>query len=188
MKPMIQEKWKTIKNFDGIYEVSNLGRVRSVDRKGKMKSQSLGYVARKYNGKMIAQNLDSRGMYFIVHLSKNGNSYTKLVHRLVAEAFIENPTGLPEVNHIDENKRNNAVTNLEWCDHAYNNNYGTKRGSTRGQNNPQAKITEETVLAIRDEYVPRDKSHGITPLARKYGISVSQVCGIVKHKKWGWLV
>lgn len=183
----MKEVWRPIKGFDGVYEVSNLGKIRSVDRKGQMKSQSLGYVARKYKGKIIAQNLDSRGMYLIAHLSINGKSCAKLVHRLVAEAFIENPMGLPEINHIDENKQNNAVTNLEWCDHIYNNNYGTKAGSTRGEKNSRSKFTEETIRSFRSEYIPRDKEYGLTPLARKYGISVTHACSIVKGRRWGWL-
>ena len=69
--------------------------------------------------------------YVGVNLSKDGKRYGRLVHRLVAEAFIERPDGLYEVNHKDEDKTNNSVENLEWCDHRYNMNYGTRMNKTR---------------------------------------------------------
>ena len=106
----MQEIWKDISGFEGVYEISSYGRVRSV-KSGKILSTS------KCGG--------CRG-YLSVCLSKNGKRYGKLVHRLVAEAFIPVVEGLSEVNHKDEDKTNNRVENLEWCDHKYNMNYGTR--------------------------------------------------------------
>ena len=106
----MQEIWKDISGFEGVYEISSYGRVRSV-KSGRILSTS------KCGG--------CRG-YISVCLSKNGKRYGKLVHRLVAEAFIENTDNLPEVNHKDEDKSNNRVDNLEFCDHKYNMNYGTR--------------------------------------------------------------
>lgn len=183
----MKEVWRPIKGFDGVYEVSNLGNVRSVDRTEKMKNKTHGYVYRKHKGQHIKLHTDGRGFYLMVNLSKDGIRYTKLVHRVVAETFVDNPMQLPEVNHKDENKHNNAAENLEWCDHIYNNNYGTKAGSTRGENNPQSKFTEEMVRSFKAEYIPRDKEYGLTPLARKYGISITHACSIVKGRRWGWL-
>lgn len=109
------EIWKDIIGFERIYEISNYGRVRSV-RSGRILSQS------KCGG--------CRG-YAAVCLSKDGKRYGKLVHRLVAEAFIPPVEGLSEVNHKDEDKTNNRVENLEWCDHKYNMNYGSRIDKTR---------------------------------------------------------
>ena len=183
----MKEVWRPIKGFDGVYEVSNLGNVHSVDRTERIKNKKYGYVYRRLNGKCIKPYPDGKGHYLLVCLSKEGIHYAKLVHRLVAEAFLDNPMQLPEVNHKDENKHNNAAENLEWCDNIYNNNYGTKAGSTRGEKNPRSKFTEEMVRSFKAEYIPRDKEYGLTPLARKYGISVTHACSIVKGRRWGWL-
>ena len=106
------EEWRDVKGFEGLYQVSNLGRVRS-----------LNYL---HTGKerVLKQCKNNHG-YQQVTLYKDGKVKKGKVHRLVAEAFIPNPDGLPCVNHIDECKTNNIVTNLEWCTVKYNTNYGT---------------------------------------------------------------
>lgn len=121
---MTEEKWKPIEGYAGLYEVSNLGRVRSVDRITTMKNG----VRRKTHGTVLkpAQG-NGAGNYLCVTLSKNGRMKKKLVHRLVASAFIPNPENLPEINHKDEDKTNNKADNLEWCDRRYNNLYGTAK-------------------------------------------------------------
>jgi len=111
----MKEIWKDIIGFEGIYKISSFGRVLRVDS-GRILSTSKCGGCRGYVG---------------VNLSKDGKRYGRLVHRLVAEAFIERPDGLYEVNHKDEDKTNNSVENLEWCDHRYNMNYGTRMNKTR---------------------------------------------------------
>jgi hypothetical protein len=111
----MEEIWKDIIGFEGIYEVSNFGRVRRI-KTGRILRTSKSGGCRGYVG---------------INLSKDGKAYGKLVHRLVAESFLPNIEGLPEVNHKDEDKTNNRVENLEWCDHKYNINYGTKIEKTR---------------------------------------------------------
>jgi len=101
----MEEIWRPIKNFEGLYEVSNFGRV-------------------KREGRLKAQHKNNSG-YFLVNLYKNNIQHTYLVHRLVAEAFIENPNNYQCVNHKDEDKENNNANNLEWCTRKYNINYGT---------------------------------------------------------------
>lgn len=118
-KEYLNEIWRPIKGYEGLYEVSNLGRVRSLDR---WCSHRRGKQLKK--GKILLGGKDYDG-YRLVLLYKEGKRKTFKVHRLVAEAFIPNPNNLPQVNHKDENKLNNSVDNLEWCDAKYNSNYGT---------------------------------------------------------------
>lgn len=116
------ENWKDIKGYEGFYQISDLGRIKSLERDV---FNSRGIVIRHIKEKILVQSLDRNG-YPGVHLFKNGKSKTTLVHRLVAIAFLPNPENKPQVNHIDEVKTNNAVDNLEWCDSQYNINYGTR--------------------------------------------------------------
>ena len=105
----MKEVWKDIKNYEGLYQISNFGRIKSLHCK---------------NEKIIKQILTKTCKYYTVGLYKNKKRKTLLVHRLVAQAFIPNPNNLVEVNHKDENKLNNCVDNLEWCSHIYNMKYG----------------------------------------------------------------
>jgi hypothetical protein len=114
------EIWLPIKDYEGLYEVSNLGRVRSLDRKVRNRG---GFAIKK--GKIISDAAVSDHKYRKVGLWKDNVGKNALVHRLVAEAFLDNPNNLPEVNHKDENPENNCVDNLEWCDSYYNMHYGT---------------------------------------------------------------
>ena len=102
----MEEIWKDIEGYEGLYQVSNMGRVRSL-RKNIILRQGI-----------------TRG-YKRVILSTNDIPKHYYIHRLVATAFISNPDNLPQVNHKDENKTNNCVDNLEWCTPKYNTNYGT---------------------------------------------------------------
>ena len=111
------EVWKDVVGYEGLYQVSDRGNVYSVVRK-----DSRG---RRIGG-IILKPIQSRGGYPQVQLYKNGKVKTKYIHRLVTEAFIPNPEKLPEVNHKDENPSNNELSNLEWCDARYNNDYGTR--------------------------------------------------------------
>ena len=115
-----KEEWKDIVGFEGSYQVSNLGRVKSLSRIVRANTCGLREISEK-----ILSNAKSSCGYDLVMLSKNGKHYNKFIHRLVAETFIPNPNKYREVNHKDENKHNNMVENLEWCDRKYNANYGT---------------------------------------------------------------
>jgi len=113
------EIWKDIEDYKGLYQVSNLGRVRSLDRVDANKHYR--------KGRVIAYSISSSGLgYRQVSLWRDGNRENRLVHRLVASAFLDNHDNLPQVNHKDENKENNAVSNLEWCSESYNVMYGTR--------------------------------------------------------------
>lgn len=147
------EIWKDIPGYDGKYQVSNFGRIRSFNT---------------INGEVVIRKLNKHTEgYLKVDLWKNGRVKSKYVHRLVAEAFIPNPHNLPCVNHKDEDKANNFVwvnadgsvdfekSNLEWCDYNYNNNYGTHnkrmantKGKTVLQYDLDGNLVKEWISAI----------------------------------------
>lgn len=116
-----EEAWKAVNDegFENMYEVSNLGRIRSVDRVIDSKRGPLNY-----KGKLISTPPNTDG-YPSFNFCKAGKKKSARVHQVVAKAFIPNPENYPEVNHIDEVKSNNNVDNLEWCTRLYNMNYGT---------------------------------------------------------------
>lgn len=115
----MKEIWKDIPFAKGYYQVSNLGRVRSISRTVNSKQST-----RKTKGQFLKQNLSSG--YPIVTLSFNGLRKSVRVHRLVAEAFLPNPTNKRTINHIDENKINNRIENLEWATDKENANHGDR--------------------------------------------------------------
>ena len=134
---MEKEIWKDIKRYEGFYQVSSWGRVRSLDRYDSLKHFRKGIILKQqiYNG------------YLYVGLNKNGKIKMYRVHRLVAEAFIPNPLNLPVINHKDEDKTRNNVENLEWSDIYYNNTYNgrSKRIGLKIINHPRL---SKTVLQI----------------------------------------
>lgn len=127
---LIQEEWRLVSNvYNGIHEVSNFGRVRSLNygKSGKTK---------------LMKPLMKRG-YLTVHLRKGKLNCSVFVHRLVAEAFIPNPDNLPIINHRNEIKTDNSAWNLEWCDNKYNINYGKciEKGAKHRTNHPNMSMT-----------------------------------------------
>lgn len=119
---MIQEIWKRIKDFPD-YKVSNWGRVKS-------------YKRDKVNGKLMKLTKNNSGYLSVNLTDKTGLQFTSYVHRLVSEAFVPNPENKSDVNHIDEDKSNNRVDNLEWMTHKENCNHGTRNeraGKSRGR-------------------------------------------------------
>ncbi len=130
----MEEIWKDIKGYEGLYKVSNLGRVR--DFKGKIKP-------------MYKQN---KG-YYCLSLCKDGKTFHPTIHRLVAEHFIDNPNGLTQVNHKDGDKSNNHATNLEWCNQRMNYNHGMQNFYySHNENHFFAKLTNEVVKCIPTLY------------------------------------
>ncbi len=128
------EIWRDIKDFEGLYQVSNFGRVRSLVNN------------------MILKPMKDRGGYLYVALYKEKNRKYKLVHRLVAEAFIPNPLNLSEVNHKIEGKEGkqiNTVENLEWCDRKYNSNYGTRNERIK-KKNTNGKRSKQVIQFLKD--------------------------------------
>ena len=117
----MEEIWKDIKDYEGLYQVSNYGRIKSLKRIIKMGNHSC-----LKQEKILA--LNERGKYLAVKLQKEKHKKNYPVHRLVAMAFIQNPNNLPVINHIDGNKLNNRVENLEWCTPSQNLKHAYKIG------------------------------------------------------------
>ena len=120
------EVWKSIAGWEGLYEVSDNAKVRSLDRIVRSKHRNGKSFTRNVKGHIITQRFNKNG-YLTVRLSKDGESKKYLVHRLVAVAFVPNPYELPFVNHKDDTPKNNMPDNLEWCTHLYNMAYKDKR-------------------------------------------------------------
>lgn len=148
------EEWKEVLGFDVLYEVSNLGRVRTRYSKEKGYTKEYRFVEPTDNGKG----------YMRFNWKLNGRSKTVYLHRLVAEYFIFNPEGLTEVNHKDENKSNNSADNLEWCTHLYNCEYGTRNIRTAALNSKKI-ICVETGM-IYDS---------VTDAAKRFGVCITSM-------------
>lgn len=133
----MHEIWKDIEGYEGYYQVSNCGRVKSVFR-----------IIIRRNGtpfsvnEIILKPSKSQDGYLCVSMRKNFKAKGTSIHRLVAQAFISNPLKLPEINHKDENKENNKMDNLEWCTRSYNTSYGTFQ-ERRKRNTDWKKIAQK---------------------------------------------
>ena len=173
------EIWKDIKGYEGWYKVSNLGNVRSLDR-------AITYSnGRKHfeKGKMLKPTLKSNGYYY-VSLSRNCKTPKYDIHKLVAIAFLENPNNYKCVNHIDGNKLNNNINNLEWCSYSYNAIHANKLGLTtvtKGETNGMAKLTETQVKEIKELL---NKGHTGRSLANKFNVAEATISQIKNNKLW----
>ena len=160
----MKEIFKDIEGYENLYQISNQGTVKSLGN-GKSRKERILKPAK-----------DKKG-YLRVGLCKQGKRKMYLVHRLVTSAFIENPNNLPQVNHKDEDKTNNNVENLEWCDAKYNNNYGTRneRSAESNTNNPKQVKQCKQVLCLETGVVYPSTSE----LEREFGFSkgnISSAC------------
>lgn len=166
------EIWKDIEGYEGLYKISNLGRVMSCER----------YVRTCGNGKRLVESKILKqskcpGGYNEVGLWKKNKSKTYLVHRFVAKAFLENPNNYPEVNHKDENKDNNCVDNLEWCTSKYNANYGNR---TRLM---QEKKPTKPVVMLDKEGNELRRFNSLGDATRETGFDISAIIRVCKGKQ-----
>lgn len=133
----MEEIWKDVVGLEGIYQVSNLGRVKSLARYVTDRNNNIRMVKEHY-----MSGSDNGNGYLSVMFHTNGKGFRRYIHRLVAEAFIPNPNKLPEINHKDENRSNNVVTNLEWVDYLTNRTYGTRLERLSTSNTIHAPIVQ----------------------------------------------
>lgn len=174
-----EEIWKDIPGFEGRYQCSNFGRIKSLPRSRRCRngySEYIGCIVKQQNGNAGYSRVALRGC----------DSRTKMfsTHRLVAILFIDNPLNAPEVNHIDGNKENNHYSNLEWCTSSENKRHAFKIGlrTQSGENNNSSKLTEADVLEIRARYKPRIVT--LKMLANEYGMSKDGIEFIVNRRTW----
>ena len=181
----MEEIWKDISGYEGLYQVSNLGRVKSLDRYVAQKNRwgNISTVHKK--SVLLTPKLENENRYLTVSLWKNGKHCLRYVHRLAATAFIENPNDYMEVNQIDENKLNNTVLNLEWCDRFYNANYGKLKDHFKGIKNPSTKLTEDNVREIRHLI-----EIGLSDLeiSKIFNVCRDNIGYIRRGQTWGWVV
>lgn len=157
----MQEIWKDIKGYEGLYQVSDLGRVKRVET---------GRILKGYK---------ITGDYLGVKLCKNNIKSSQKIHRLVAEAFIPNSENKPQVNHIDEDKTNNVVSNLEWMTATENNNHGTR-------NKRAAKTISKSksipIIATNIKTGEFQEFNSTKECARQLGLHTSNITAVLKGR------
>ena len=171
----MKEKWKAIPGYEG-YEASNLGRVRS------FRNSRWGLTEKPY---VLKASKSPKG-YMTLYPMVNGKQKTKAVHRMVAEAWVENKSAKPCINHIDGNKSNNLPFNLEWCTIQENNAHSMATGlhrSFRGERAPCVKLTKKQVLTIRNE-AKKIYLGFYRDMGKKYKVSWATIRAVVIRKTW----
>lgn len=186
----MREEWRDVVGLEGMYQVSNYGNVRSVDRFVNNKSNT----KTKIKGVVMKLQENHKG-YMAIVLHKNNVPISKLVHRLVAEAFLENTNNLPQVNHIDTDKKNNRVDNLEWVSNYDNMQHAVKNGCYKHA------FTEKTKLAVQKNLNYARKARirsvrqydnegnlvnefeSIADAERKTGVNNSKITMCCKHRR-----
>lgn len=159
------EEWKVVEGTLGRYQISSLGRAIGPQ------------------GKLLKPLRTAKG-YLSLSIYQHGIK-DRPIHRLVAEAFIPNPLGLPCVNHKNGCKSENAVSNLEWCTHQQNTVHALQSGlRVFVKGTPAKKLTARQVKAIRKRYVKGSVTHGQTALAKKYKVSTSTIGDVLLYRTW----
>ena len=172
---MGKETWLPVVGYERLYEVSDKGNVRSVSH--------MTRDGRFWKGRPIGKHPSGKG-YLVAVLSNDGVYRREYIHRLVAKAFLPNPEDKPEVNHIDGNKHNNSVSNLEWVTKSENgkHNYavlGRKRSKPMlGKPSPNRKLTPDQVRAIRED------TRYQRVIAKEYGVEQTTISAIKRRVKY----
>ena len=169
----MMEIWKPIKNYENLYEISNLGRIRKIGGKNQFGNYKVD--------KMITPYKNEKG-YLRVGLSKNNQRKVIKLHRLVAEAYIPNPDNLPEINHKDGNKLHNCVDNLEWCTHKQNIKHSWENNLSK------AKYSKENFSSKKVKQYDKDLNfikewNCMSDVERELGISTSHISQVCNGKR-----
>ena len=170
LENLSHEQWRPVVGYEGLYEVSNYGRVKTLF-KGVSKIRKPVFT--------------NKPGYFGVNLYKENVSRLIRIHVLVARAFVPNPENKPVVNHKDANKRNNQVSNLEWVTQSENLRHAYDIGLQKiGCEHWNSKFTEEQIRYIRETCIPGDLEFGISALARKFGVNIATISEMYHGKTY----
>jgi len=177
----MEENWKDIPGYEGYYQASTLGRVRSINRVTNALSKHRNAIKRHYRGSIKKITLKWNG-YQQVTLARDGVHKRLLVHRLIALALISNPYNKPEINHIDGNKGNNIVSNIEWVTSSENQIHANNVLMVQvGENNPNSKFRDSEVRRIIDEY---KVIANYKILAKRYNVDPATIRKMVLRKTY----
>mgnify|MGYP002622098599 CR=1 FL=1 len=166
---LLGEEWRDVEGYEGLYQVSDLGRVRSFHNQ---------------YGRILKPIVTSHG-YAQVTLAKNGTMRSRHIHMLVAKAFIPNPENKPQVNHIDGNPMNNRLENLEWVTSQENIRHAYRTGLAKsGADRKNARFTEDQVRYIRRVYKKGDPEFGMAALGKKFGVNIQVIWGVIHHRTY----
>jgi hypothetical protein len=158
------ENFREIRDYEGLYQVNSIGQVKSLN---------------KLKGRILRP--DIRNGYYSVVLSKENKLMHKNIHRLVAETFLPNPNNLPQVNHIDGDKLNNHISNLEFCTPSENGLHAYRIGlSPKGENHHNSKLTDKDIVEIRRKYFPY--KYSMRRLAEEYNVCVATIHETLSNK------
>lgn len=177
---MKNEIWKSVKGYESYYEVSNLGRIRTIERYIILPTHK--YLKKQ---KLLTQYEDGRGYFHVKLYDGKGKPRSLTTHRIVATTFLNNPHNLLEINHIDHNKKNNNVDNLEWISRGDNikHSYSFRDPRTyKGSGNKNSKLTEEAVVSIRNDYKSGETTY--KQLASKYNVGATLIGYIINNRVW----
>lgn len=179
----MKEEWRDIKGYEGKYQISNLGRVKTLRRKVKSPALKNGY---RFLSEKIHKPCDNgRGYKYACFRIDGGKVSHKYIHTMVAEAFLDRGPDHTEVNHIDANKSNNIASNLEWCTRKENMDHAIRLGlkiTKKGSQVSQSKLTESNVLFIRSEYAKGNIRQ--IDLAKLFGVDDGTISNIIRRRKW----
>lgn len=173
-----EEIWRDIEGFDGMYQVSNLGRVKSLYRTTKEITEE---------GRILKASIGKRG-YWYVALFKDGKNHTKTVHRLMANAFMPNPDNLPNINHISGIRSDNRLENFEWCTQKQNMHHAFRTGlvNNTGEMNGMSLLTEGDVVQIK--HTLKNGYFNLQDIADEYNISLTAIYDIKAGRTWKHVV
>lgn len=177
------EVWLDVEGYEGMYQVSDQGRVRSCGRVESFVSKRKGGDVLMTRKRRYCILSPSKRTYKSVNLHKDGKGVCLNIHRLVAQAFLANPENRTEVNHIDEDKYNNKLGNLEWATRSENALHSVKK--FRGENSGTAKLTEKDVLGIKQ--MLSDGRLSQHEIAEFFEVTNHTIHKIKMGKNWGWL-
>lgn len=175
MKDLKFVTWKPVIGYEGSYEISDFGKVRSITRK---------CGERITNGKILNERLNKKGYPEVFFHSKEKKNLARNPHRLVAETFIPNPNNLPQVNHINGIKTDNKVKNLEWVNNSMNQLHAYALGlqpSRKGENNSNTKLTNNIVTTIKEKY---NSGLNIKYISENMNINLSILRQIIYGRTW----